>query len=60
MVTGYGAVDSGSHLRGNVKDKAWELVDKKPLFNLEEASTQYSVIVINPMIFFLNSCCHLE
>lgn len=56
----YGAVDSGSHIRGNVKAKAWELVDRKSLFNLEEANTQHSVIFINPMIFFLNSCCHLE
>lgn len=35
----YSEVDSGSHLRGKVKAKAWKLVDRKWLFNLEENST---------------------
>lgn len=39
-------------IQGNVKAKAWELVDRKSLFYLEEANTQHSVIIINPMIFF--------
>lgn len=59
-VISYCEVDLGSYLRGKVKAKVWKLVHVKLLFNLEENSTSCSVLVINPMIFFLNSCCHLE
>lgn len=57
----YGEVYPESYLRRNVEARVWKLVDMTFfLFHLEKNSAQYLTLVINPVIFFLNSRCHHE